>query len=371
MSATRMRIVFLGMTVTSSWGNGHATTYRALMKGLARRGHDILFLERDVPEFAAHRDQRFPPNGRTVLYRDLGDLSARATREVSDADLVVVGSCVPEGVAVGEWVVRTAHGVKAFYDLDTPVTIAKLERGDEEYLSRKLVPEYDLYLSFAGGPILQRLERDFRAVRAVPLYCSVDPDLYAPLDEPETWDLGYLGTYTPDRATTLGHLLVEPARRWPRGRFVVAGTDYPPTPEWPRNVERRGHVPPTEHAEFYSRQRYTLNVTRAEMSENGYAPSVRLFQAAACGTPVISDWWVGLDTFFQPGSEILVAGGPIDTLALIRDVPEADRRQIAGAARRRVLSTHTAEIRAQELEEYVRPTVSSETDTSASASAAS
>jgi spore maturation protein CgeB len=365
----RMRIVFLGLSVTSSWGNGHATTYRALMKGLARRGHDVLFLERDVPWYAEHRDQRFPPHGRTVLYRDLEDLRARATRDVRDADLVVLGSYVPDGVAVGEWVVRTARGVKAFYDIDTPVTIAKLERGDEEYLSRRLVPRFDLYLSFTGGPVLQRLERTFHAERAVPLYCSVDPDQYRPLGEPDSWDLGYLGTYAEERQATLGHMLIEPARRWPHGRFVVAGAQYPRSITWPRNVERRDHVPPTDHPAFYSRQRYALNVTRPEMVETGYAPSVRLFEAAACATPVISDWWQGLDTFFRPGAEILVAGGPIDVLALLRDVPEEDRRAIGDAARRRVLAEHTSERRAQELEEYVRPAAVE--DTGASAAAAS
>lgn len=350
----RLDIVILGLSITSSWGNGHATTYRGLVRELCDMGHDVLFLERDVPWYASSRDLPKPPYGRTALYGSLHELQTRWEAEVREADVVIVGSYVPEGVAVGEWVVRTARGVRAFYDIDTPVTLARLERGDTEYLSPDLIPQYDLYLSFTGGSTLDRIERRYGSPMARPLYCSFDPALYYPEPCEARWDLGYMGTYSDDRQPTVERLLVEPARRWEEGRFVVAGPQYPPGIAWPHNVERIEHLPPVEHRAFYNAQRFTLNVTRADMIAAGYSPSVRLFEAAACGTPIISDYWEGLDSFFKLGSEVLVARTPYEALSHTREMPETERLALAARARARVLAAHTAAHRAAELEGYCR-----------------
>ncbi|WP_437314932.1 CgeB family protein [Sorangium sp. So ce385] len=349
-----LSFVFLGLSITSSWGNGHATTYRGLLKRLAQRGHRVLFLERDLWFYAENRDLPAPPYGRTELYQGLDDLRARFGDAVRDADMVVVGSYVPDGVEVGAWVTETARGKTAFYDIDTPVTLKKLERGDTEYLSAALIPRYDLYLSFTGGPTLDLLERRYGAKRARPLYCSVDPDAYFPERISPRWDLGYLGTYSPDRQPTLDRLLVEPARRWAEGRFAVAGPQYPADIDWPANVDRTDHIPPGEHRAFYGAQRFTLNVTRRDMIEAGYSPSVRLFEAAACGVPVISDDWPGLDELFEPGKEILVARSSEEALRLLREFPERERVAIGQRARERVLARHTAAHRAEALERYAR-----------------
>jgi spore maturation protein CgeB len=349
-------IVILGLTITSSWGNGHATTYRGLVRELVRRGHRVLFLEHDKPWYAANRDLPTPPYGKTRLYQGVDELQDQYADEIRSADLVVVGSYVPEGVTVGRWVTTTANGVTAFYDIDTPVTLAKLARGDFEYLSPELIPAYDLYLSFTGGPMLRRLERDFGSPRALPLYCSVDPDLYYPEEHPIDYHLGYLGTYSKDRQPPLERLFIDPARAWEKGRFVVAGPQYPPEIEWPANVRRIEHLPPHEHRAFYNRQSFTLNITRADMVRAGYSPSVRLFEAAACGVPIISDWWDGLDTLFTPGEEILISRSPDDTLRHLRDTPERDRQATAHRAREKVLAHHTAAHRAAELERYVTET---------------
>jgi spore maturation protein CgeB len=348
-----LKLVILGLSITSSWGNGHATTYRGLVRELVARGHEVLFLERDVPWYAANRDLPRPPYGRTELYTSLGDLKKRFAAEIDQADFVMVGSYVPEGVAVGEWVIGTAQGVTAFYDIDTPVTLAKLERNDTEYLSPALISSYQLYLSFTGGPILERIEQEFGSPRTRPLYCSVDPRLYYPEDCQTRWDLAYMGTYSDDRQPGLDNLLLEPARRWSKGRFIVAGPQYPPTISWPGNVERIEHLPPAKHQDFYNVQRFTLNITRKDMIQAGYAPSVRLFEAAACATPVISDYWNGLDSFFKIGSEILVARTPEETLTYLRELPEAERVGIGKRAQHRVLVEHTAAHRAAELEQYI------------------
>jgi spore maturation protein CgeB len=352
LTSPPLKVVFLGLSITSSWGNGHATTYRALVRELTARGHDVLFLERDTPWYADNRDLPDPPFGRTRLYTSLADLKKRFTGDVRQADLVVVGSYVPEAVAIGEWVIRSAGGIAAFYDIDTPVTLAKLARGDHEYLSPALIPGYDIYLSFTGGPTLERLEKQYGSPRARPLYCSVDPFLYFPEQSEPSWDLGYMGTYSADRQPTLTELLVEPARRRQQREVVVAGPLYPKEIAWPENVVRIDHLPPSRHRAFYNAQRYTLNITRADMRRAGYAPSVRLFEAAACATPIISDFWPGLETFFEPEREILIARSAEDVLRYLSDISEAERRALGERARQRALTGHTAAHRAAELEAY-------------------
>ena len=359
MTGKPLQFVFLGLSITSSWGNGHATTYRALLRELRARGHDLLFLERDMPWYEHNRDLPRPPFCRIELYRSLADLQERFTDEVRSADVVIVGSYVPEGAAVGEWVTRTANGVTAFYDIDTPVTMALLEAGQCEYLTPRQIASYQMYLSFTGGPVLERLQREFGAPAAHALYCSFDAQLYAPMpDTTPTYDLGYMGTYSEDRQPALDRLLLATARRWGGGRFIVVGPKYPAGIVWPPNVARIEHLAPTEHRRFYCTQRFTLNITRSAMIATGWSPSVRLFEAAACGVPIISDYWEGLESFFAIDREILVARSSRDVLPWLIDMSEAERRRIGGRAKRRVLRAHTAAHRAAELESYVRQALS-------------
>ena len=350
--SSALRIVILGLSITSSWGNGHATTYRALLRELQRRGHDVLFLERDRPWYAQNRDLPRPPYGRTALYGSLDELRDAFASSVREADLVIVGSFVPDGAAVGEWVQREAGGIKGFYDIDTPVTLARLARGEHDYLKPSQIPGYDLYLSFTGGPTLARLEREYGSPRARVLYCSVDPQLYYPQPQSVAWDLGYMGTYSVDRQRGVGELLLQPAHQCPDARFIVAGPQYPASIAWPSNVEYQPHLPPAKHRDFYNRQRFTLNITRADMIQAGWSPSVRLFEAAACGTPIISDRWAGLDSLFTPGREILLASRAEEVLAVLRRFGEEERLELAARARARILAEHTAAHRAEQLEGY-------------------
>lgn len=357
MKQRPLSIVVLGLSLSSSWGNGHATTYRALLKGLSARGHDILFLERDVPWYAAHRDLHDPGYCRLELYSCPSGL-ARYAAEIARADAVLVGSFVPDGIEVGEWVLANARGVTAFYDIDTPATLASIEAGTCEYLAAEQIRCYDLYLSFTSGPTLRRLTRRYRARCARPLYCSVDPDVYRPAQAVPRWDLGYLGTYSPDRQPALERLLLEPARLMPHLRFVVAGAQYPPSLSWPANVDRIAHVAPIHHAAFYSSLRWALNLTRADMIKAGHSPSVRLFEAAASGAPIISDRWSGLEELFDPGEDIVVAKDPHDVQRTLT-MPDARRRRTAANGRRRVLAQHTSQHRSAELEGYLRAAIQS------------
>lgn len=354
MSSGPLDIVFLGLTITSSWGNGHAVTYRGLVRECCARGHRVLFLERDKPWYADHRDLPNPPFGELALYNSLDELRDRFAERIRKADLVVVGSYVPEGRELIDWVQVQAEGATAFYDIDTPVTLAALKRGECEYLDARQVRRFDLYLSFTGGPTLGRLERDHGVPRARALYCSADPELYYPEKKKEDWRLGYMGTYSPDRQAVLERLMLEPARRWPGGRFRVVGPLYPPWLDWPANVSRLEHLPPPEHRDFYNRQRFTLNITRADMVAAGYSPSVRLFEAGACATPVISDFWEGLDSIFEIGREILISQSPEDTLNYLKRMPEERYRALGERARQRVLAEHTPAHRAEQLERYAR-----------------
>lgn len=348
-----MNIVFIGLSITSSWGNGHATTYRGLVRELTKRGHAVLFLERNLEWYASNRDMPNPPFGRAELYENSADLKNRFENEIRNADFVIVGSYVHEGVAIGEWVVKIARGGKAFYDIDTPITLSKLAKGDLDYLSRELVSEYDLYLSFTGGPTLERIENEFGSPMARALYCSVDPELYFPEPRELKWDLGYMGTYSDDRQPALESLMLAAARQWPNGKFAVVGPMYPAAIRWPQNVERIIHLSPREHRDFYNAQKFTLNITRADMRQAGWSPSVRLFEAAACSTPIISDYWDGLDELLETGEEILISRSAASTLSFIREIPETERRAIGEAARKRVLRDHTAAHRAAELESYL------------------
>ncbi len=342
-----MRIVFLGLSLSSSWGNGHATTYRSLLKGLSAAGHDILFLERDQPWYALNRDLPEPGFCDLRFYDSLSSLD-RYSNVVAAADAIIIGSYVPDGPAVVTWANHNRGGLLCFYDIDTPVTLKGLAEGGISYVTSETILLFDMYLSFTGGPSLRLLQDRYHARRAVPLYCSVDPDLYYPTTTPKRWDLGYLGTYSLDRQDTLDRMLLEPARRLPGKRFVVAGPQYPGDLIWPGNVERIEHLAPSAHADFYSSMNWTLNVTRRDMVESGYSPSVRLFEATACGVPVLSDRWAGMEEVLIPGRDLLVLDDAAEVVEAIT-LPCDRRQEIAASGRATTLRRHTGRCRAEEL----------------------
>jgi len=342
-------IIFFGLTLSSSWGNGHATTFRALIQGLDAQAHRVLFLERDVPWYADSRDLPDPNFCELSYYSDIDVMLQSYRDRLQSADAVIVGSYVPSGVELIDRLAGMGLKRLCFYDIDTPVTLAKLDRGDDEYLARRQMPLFDAYFSFSGGDVLTRLEKGYGVRKALALYCSVDAGRYENTGEDYRWDLGYLGTYSPDRQPTLDKLLIQPARRLPHLRFVVAGPQYPDEIDWPANVDRIDHLPPAEHPNFYSRQRFTLNVTRADMIAAGWSPSVRLFEASACRTAIISDHWRGLDELLPDGQAIVIAHRTEDVINVLEELVEADRRSLADTAHKIVLENHTGLARARGL----------------------
>jgi spore maturation protein CgeB len=346
-----MKIVIFGLSVSSSWGNGHATLWRGLLRALARQRHRVVFFEKDVPYYAAHRDVTELPGGELCLYAAWTDVLPLARRHLGDADLAIVTSYCPDGAEASALVLGSGVRRRLFYDLDTPVTLERLRAGEAvPYLPPDGLGEFDLVLSYTGGPALLELQERLGARHVAPLYGSVDPDVHSPADRVDRYacDLSYLGTYAADRQQGVERLFVEPARQKPDARFLIGGAQYPVDFPWTSNLFFVRHVPPAEHAAFYGSSRLTLNVTRQSMAASGYCPSGRLFEAAACGVPILSDSWAGLDEFFTPGQEILVARDTHDTLdALSRPAEELAR--IARRARERTLAEHTAENRAREL----------------------
>ncbi len=351
-----MKIVVYGLTITSSWGNGHATTYRSLLNALAQRGHRIEFVEKDVEWYRSNRDLPHPTFCSVHLY-DSWKTSAAALLAISaDADAIVIGSYFPDAIAATRALLAKASCPILFYDIDTPVTLRRLRvDGGTEYLDAALIPHYAAFLSFTGGPALRELEQSFGARRAVAFFCSVDPDLYRPTPERDEFrcDLSYLGTYARDRQPKLMHMLNEAAAILPEKNFLVAGPQYPQGIPWELNVRRMIHLSPPDHPAFYSSSRFTLNLTRDDMVSAGYSPSVRLFEASACGAAILSDPWPGLEDFLTPGEEILLPADGAEVANIVEHMSDAERGQIGGRARERILAEHTADHRAAEFEQIV------------------
>ena len=343
-----MKLVIFGLTVSSSWGNGHATLWRGLWRALVAQGHTITFFERDVPYYAEHRDVTALPGGRLVLYADWDAIRPTAVAELADADVGMVTSYCPDGRAACELVLSSNVDRKTFYDLDTGVTLARVAAGEDvPFLPAEGLGGFDLVFSYTGGAALDQLQSKLHARRVAPLYGHVDPEAHFPVPAVDRYraDLSYIGTYAADRQPAVQQLLIDPARRLPDRRFSIAGSMYPADFPWQANIWYFKHLPPAEHPAFYCSSRWTLNTTRVAMATLGYCPSGRFFESAACGTPVVSDWWDGLDTFYTPGKEVVVARSTEDVIAAV-EMTDAEASAIGRAARERTLDEHTSDDRA-------------------------
>lgn len=356
-----MRIVIFGLTISSSWGNGHATLWRGLCKYLVHFGHSVVFFERDVPYYAGARDLFEIPGGRLVLYSSWEDVQSTARGSVMEADAAIVTSYCPDALTATNLILSQDRATPVFYDLDTPVTLAKVQAGEPvPYIGPTGLKGFSLVLSFTGGQqLFDEFRRKLGAREIRPLYGHVDADIHRPVPAESRYrsDLSYLGTYSEDRQSALEMLLVTPARSRQDLRFLIGGAQYPPDFPWSSNIYFVRHLPPSEHAPFFASSRITLNVTRSAMAKMGWCPSGRLFEAAACGTPLLSDRWTGLDEFFQPGEEILLADHADDTLAAL----QLDNDQLSGIAERareRTLDQHSSNKRAADLIELLEQAAS-------------
>jgi spore maturation protein CgeB len=350
-----MKLVIFGLTITSSWGNGHATLWRGLVKALSRRGHHISFFERNVPYYAQTRDLTAWPFSEILLYKNWSEVRPAAQEHLKEADAVIVTSYFPDARQATELARSSKSLLRVFYDLDTPVTLKRQAAGEKiDYIGPRGLRDFDLVLSFTGGLAPQELKFKLGAKNVATLFNHVDPETHGPTDSHVAYraDLSYLGTYALDRQRSLRKLLIEPARSLTNRRFLIAGALYPANFPWAKNIYFVPHLSPNEHSAFFCSSRLSLNVTRKPMVEMGFSPSGRLFEAAACGTPIISDFWPGLDRFFQPGSEILVAKDSRDVVAAL-ERPDEELKIIGRAARERALKEHTSAHRAMQLEQLL------------------
>ena len=356
-----MNFVIFGLSISSSWGNGHATLWRGLCRALTARSHHVTFFEQDVPYYRNARDLFELEGGNLVLYRTWDEVEAQARLALQHADAALVTSYCPDGPRAAELVLESTRGKRIFYDLDTPVTLAALESSEPPaYLPTGGLGDFDLVLSFTGGRALELLQEKLGARRVAPLYGHADPEQHHAVTPEAAFRgaLSYLGTYSRDRQEQLEELFIAPARAAASERFLLAGSMYPDAIDWPANVVRFSHLPPTSHSSFFCSTRLTLNVTRATMARLGYCPSGRLFEAAACGAVIVSDWFEGLDQFFDPWHEVIVVRSRDDVLAAL-ELSDVELRARAERTRERMLRCHTAQHRARELENLIWPSARS------------
>lgn len=348
-----MRLVIFGLTVSSSWGNGHATLWRSLIKAMARRGHTVTFYEKDVPYYAGARDlHEFPSGGVLRLYGQLEHIRGEVIRALDVSDVAMCTSFCPDGIEACRLILASRAGLKVFYDLDTPVTLRSLESGGSvAYLPAEGLGDFDLVLSYTGGRALDELKSRLGARFVAPLYGSVDPENHYPVPAVEEYraTLSYLGTYAADRQSGLERLFLAPAAQRPEHRFLIGGAQYPDTFPWMPNLFFVRHVSPPMHPAFFCSGRATLNVTRDVMAQYGYCPSGRMFEAAACGVPLLTDGWAGLDEFFTEGKEVLRVSTAEEVLEAL-SLSDAELRLVSKQARERTLAEHTGDCRVRAFE---------------------
>ncbi|HET6390376.1 CgeB family protein [Hyphomicrobium sp.] len=345
-----MKLVIFGLSMSSSWGNGHATLWRGLIDALHRRHCAVTFFERDVPYYSDSRDISGIDYGDLVIYSDWDTVLAQAKQEIAEADAILVTSYCPDAVAAAR-LAEDARGLLVFYDLDTPVTLDAISSGrNVDYIGPQGLTQFDLVLSYTGGKTLDELRRELGARRVAPLYGHVDPKQYRPVPAMYQYrsHLSYLGTYAHDRQAALTELFLKPAAARTDLRFLIGGAQYPDNFPWLANLYFVRHLPPTEHPAFFASSRLTLNVTRMAMARSGWCPSGRLFEAAACGTAILSDAWEGISAFYEPGREVLLVRNEQDVLEAL-DATDQQLARIGEAARERTLAAHTSDHRADEL----------------------
>jgi spore maturation protein CgeB len=346
-----VNIAFFGSSLVSAYWNGAATYYRGLIAALHARGHAVTFYEPDAYERQEHRDMADPPWARVVVYSAQGKEGlAAALEEAQAADLIVKASGV--GVfdeelerAVAE--LKSPSRMVAFWDVDAPATLDRVERAPEDPF-RALIPSYDVVFTYGGGPNVVRRYLALGALRCIPVYNAVDPEVHrpSPRDERFAATLGLIANRLPDRERRIEEFFTRAARSLPGKAFLIGGSGWDGH-SFPANVRSMGHVYTEQHNAFNSTVDVVLNVNRESMAKAGYSPATRIFEAAGAGACMITDAWEGIEEFLEPSREILVADSGDAVAEHLSRIDIAGREGIGRAARRRVLSEHTYARRAE------------------------
>ena len=357
-----MNIAFFGSSLVSAYWNGAATYYRGVIRAMHARGHRVTFYEPDAYERQQHRDMADPAWARVVVYPGEGEGGVRAAlAEARGADLIVKAS----GVGVFDGLLEAAvldakrpGSLVAFWDVDAPATLERVQ-GDQNDPFRALIPRYDLVLTYGGGSPVVEAYRALDARECVPIYNALDPHTHHPVPpEPRfAAALGFLGNRLPDREARVEEFFLRAAAKLPEERFLLGGSGWGDK-GMPPNVAYVGHVYTQDHNAFNCTPRAVLNVSRESMARYGFSPATRVFEAAGAGACLITDAWEGVEMFFAPGREILVARDGDEVAQIVRGLTTARAREVGEAALRRVLAEHTYAHRVAHLEsvlEAARP----------------
>ena len=355
----RPRIAFFGSSLVSAYWNGAATYYRGIVRALHARGFDVTFYEPDAYDRQQHRDIPDPDWARICVYpahEDDEDGVQRALESARHADIIVKTS----GVGVFDALLEKAvlevcppNATAIFWDVDAPATLDRLAQHPDDPF-RALVPRYDLVLTYGGGDPVVRGYRAVGARLCVPIYNALDVSTHHPVPPDARFDatLGFLGNRLPDREARVEEFFLRAAARLPRETFLLGGNGWQDKPV-PANVRYVGHVYTRDHNAFNCTPRAVLNISRDSMARYGFSPATRVFEAAGAGACLISDSWIGMELFLEPGREVLVADSGDAVAAHVAALDPARAKEIGEAARRRVCAEHTYDHRAMQLEELL------------------
>jgi len=347
-----MRIFVIGSSITSSYWNGAATYYRGIYGSLARMGHQITFAEPDAYDRQNHRDQGDFSYVRSLVYQSPADLDL-LLESAAGSDLVIKHS----GVGVDDdWLEREVLRLRspetkvAFWDVDAPATLGRVESNPGDPFA-PLIPQYDLIFTYGGGdPIVSRYT-SLGAQECYPIYNALDPRSHYPvgLDPRFACDLAFVGNRLPDRECRVEQFFLRAAELAPDLSFVLGGEGWSGKP-MPGNVRWIGHVATADHNTVNCSARMVLNINRECMADVGFSPPTRVFEAAGASACLITDAWPGVDHFFAPGTEILLASSAEQILEHLRKIPAAQAQEIGRAMRKRALRDHTYDLRAVEVD---------------------
>jgi spore maturation protein CgeB len=347
-----MKIAFFGSSLVSAYWNGAATYYRGIIRALSNRGHQITFHEPDAYNRQQHRDLEPPPWAEVIVYGTSDEDALRQVDSVRGADLIVktsgIGVC-DELLEQAVLELQSPVTRVAFWDVDAPATLERvLSNHHDHFLS--LISQYDIIFTYGGGPSVIRDYNLLGARRCVPIYNGLDPETHHPLENRRLLaDLGFLGNRLPDREDRVERFFIYPAQTLPERQFVLGGNGWNDK-ALPSNVCRLGHVYTTEHNRFNCTCLAVLNVARESMARYGFSPATRIFEAAGAAACILSDKWDGIEQFFEPGRELLVASDGPEVVELLRELTPETARRIGQAARRRALAKHTYQQRAEAVE---------------------
>ena len=350
-----MNIAFFGSSLVSAYWNGAATYYRGIIRALNQQGHTVTFYEPDVFDRQKHRDIPDPEWCRVVVYSGEEGVH-RSLEEARDADMIVKTSGVGAFDELLEKEVLNAGSsgtLKVFWDVDAPATLDRVHSNKRDPF-KKLIPRYDLFLTYGGGDPVVNAYEALGAKECVPVYNALDPETHHPtvLDHRFEGHLGLLANRLPDRETRIEEFFLRPAANCPEHKFLLGGSGWSDKP-MTQNVDYVGHVYTHDHNVFNSSPKAVLNVNRESMARYGFSPPTRVFEAAGAAACLITDDWEGIEMFLEPGEEVLVAASGDDVAEYVCALTEEQAREIGKAAYRRVIAEHTYAHRAEQLEKIL------------------